>query len=282
MPEIIYESKGLRIKKNDKNGFVVVTLHYTADPRKRSKEWLKEAKQGMHPAKFEQEYNISYTAMFGEKVFPEIKDRKKDIVVASPFESWPRDLPMWGGFDYGSRNPSSFHVYTVYDSVLFAIWELYEPCKNIFEFAKKLHDCPYWEQVRYIVSDPDINALKQRDMRTGATTSVQQQFIEAGINKLTLGLREEQSWIATMRSHWGGEQITFKILEACPNMIREFEEATYVTLSDRQLETQNYRESMVDKNNHALDDCKYFMNSKPSLKNRKITLPVLVKRFANW
>jgi hypothetical protein len=53
-------------------------------------------------------------------------------------------------------------------------------------------------------------------------------------------------------------------------------------MSDRQLETQNYREAMVDRKNHAMDDCKYFMNSGASLKTRKVTLPVLVKRFHNW
>ena len=284
MAKILHEGLGIRVKKNDKNGFCVVTLHYTADPRKRSKAWLIEAKQGMAPAKFEQEYEISYTAMMGEKVFPEIKTRKKEIICTCPFEDgeWPAHLAMWGGFDYGARNPSSFHVYTVWDGVVFAIWELYEPCKNILEFTKQMKACPYWNQIRYIMCDPDMGNLKQRNMTTGEATCVLQQFIEVGINKLVPGSQDEAGWLGLMRKHWGEEEVTFRIQENCSNMIREFEEATFVVMSDKQLETQNYREAMVDKHNHALDDCKYFMNSAPNVKARKLTLPVLVKRFHNW
>lgn len=283
MPKIIHEETGLRIRQNDKNGFCVITLHFTADPRKRSKAWLTEAKQGMAPAKFEQEYNISYSAMFGEKVFPEIKDRKSEIVVECPFvEGWPRETPMWGGFDYGAKNPSSFHVYAIHDGILYAIWEMYKPCRNIIEFSKEMKDCPYWDQIRYIMCDPDMGSFKQRNMTTGEAATVLQQFLELGISKLVPGSNDEAGWLAAMRKHWGGEEITFKIQENCAHMIREFEGATFVTMSERQLETQNYRESLVDKNNHALDDCKYFMNSATSVISRKIKLPVLVKRYHNW
>jgi hypothetical protein len=282
MPNLLHQQKGLRIVQNDKNGFIVVTLHYTADPAKRSSLWKKEAAQGMSHAKFAQEYEIDYTALFGEKAFPEVKERRMEICVKSPFlEDWPRDLPMWGGFDYGAKNPSSFHVYTVVDKVIYALWELYEPCKNIIEFAKKMKECPYWRQLRYIAADPDIANLKHRDMTTGAATSVMHQFIQLGVTKLVPSTTDEQAWMATMRRHWQAQEVTFKIVEdSCPHMIAEFEDATYVTMTDRQLETQNYREQLVDRKNHALDDCKYFMNSQPSFRSTKVTLPNLVKSYA--
>lgn len=282
MPKLLHQQKGLTIKQNDRNGFVVATLHFTADPRKCSKAWEKEARQGMTDAKFQQEFHISYDAMLGEKVFPEIKSRRSEIVLhEGPFQwnDWPRHLPMWAGFDYGSRNPSSFHVYVAVDGVIYAIWELYEPCKNIIEFATKLRECPYWDQLRYIAHDPSMANLTQRDVKTGRMTTIAQQFIELGITKLLKGNHDEQAWLVAMQKHWCGEDVTFKIMDCCPKLIEEFEAATYVSMSERQLETQNFNEQMVDKFNHALDDCKYFMNSSPSLRTRKVVLPNLAGKF---
>lgn len=285
MPTLLHSQQGLQIVKNDKNGFTVCTLHFSADPKKRSPEWKREAAQGLSKAKFEQEYEISYDAQMGERVFPEIRDRRDEIVIEEgPFieDKWPCDLPMWGGFDYGARNPSSFHIYTLHDGILYAIWELYEPCKNILSFSQRMKDCPYWGQLRYIASDPDIFSLKQRDMKSGLPINVASQFQSLGITKLIAGSTDEQGWITKVQRHWQGKDITFKILSSCRNMIQEFGEATYISMSDRQLETQNYREAMVDRHNHSLDDCKYFMNSLPQGGNRKVKLPSMVSNYSPW
>ena len=140
MSKLLHSQTGLKIVKNDRNGFVIATLHYTADPRKRGKAWKQEAMRGMSKAHAEQEFEISYDAMLGEKVFPEIQSRQDEIILhEGPFvgNDWPRSTPMWAGFDYGARNPSSFHVYTAVDGILYAIWELYEPCKDIVAFTNK-------------------------------------------------------------------------------------------------------------------------------------------------
>ncbi len=261
---------------------MVCRLHHTADPRKRSEAWVAEAKRGMSTAKFNQEYNIDYSAHQGEKAFPEMTSKRSEIVVKEgPYiEGWPPSLVMWGGFDYGSRNPSSFHVYTVVDGVTYAIWEMYGACKNIIEFSKAMLACPYWGQIRYIVHDPDMDNMKQRDMGTGDVTSVRAQFEKLGIRKWVKGNNDEQGWLSQMSKHWCGQEITFKILDCCPAMIDEFESATYVTMSDKQLEVQNYRESLVDRHNHTLDDCKYFMNSTAQKSSpRKLTIPPLVASY---
>ncbi|MDE1766558.1 MAG: hypothetical protein KGI27_09870 [Thaumarchaeota archaeon] len=267
MGRVIHEQTGLRIVTNDKNGFTICTLHYTADPRKRSPEWRDAARKGLKQAEFEQEYEIIYDAYMGQKVFPEIKSRRSEIIVREgpyEFNAWPKHLPMWGGFDYGKNNPSSFHVYTIVDGVTYALWELYEPCRNIFDFVSALKSCPYWDQIRYIAHDPDIDNFKERDMKTGGVTTVKRQFESLGISKWMRGNNDEQSWLIKMNQHWVPEQVTFKILECCPAMIDEFESATYTQMTHRQLETQNYKETMVNKHNHAMDDCKYFMNSNPN------------------
>jgi hypothetical protein len=282
MAKSLHSQQGLKIVQNSKNGFVVATLHYTADPRKRSKEWKAEAVQGMSKAKAEQEFEISYDAMLGEKIFPEIKSRQSEIIFhEGPFQfnDWPKNIPMWGGLDYGSRNPSAFHIYTIVDGCLYAIWELYEPCKDILNFVEKMKNCPFWPQIRYIAHDPSMNSLTQRDMKTGGMTTVARQFVELGITRLLPGNTDEQAWFVQMQKHWCGEEITFKIMSSCPKLIEEFEAATYVSMSERQLETSNFREAMVDKKNHALDACKYVMNSSLPLKPRNIVLPNTAAKF---
>lgn len=276
MPKLLHESTGLRIVQNDKNGFAVATLHFTADPRKRSTEWIAESKKGMRAAKWDQEFNISYDAMLGEKVFPELMEKRQQIIIREgPYlnNEWPKNLPMWGGFDYGSRNASSFHVYTIVDGVTYALWEMYGPCKNIYEWVEQMKACPFWSQIRYIAHDPDMNNLKMRDMTHGNMISVIQQFEKLGITKWLRGNNDEQAWLVQMQKHWCGEEVTLKILENCPQLLNELQAATYVSMSERQLETQNYRESLVDKFNHAMDDLKYFLNSAPNERIRPLKIP---------
>lgn len=270
--------------KNPKNGFIVVTLHYTADPRKRSPEWLKAAKQGLHPSRFEQEFNISYDAVMGEKVFPELKSRRHEIIVDSPFvdNDWPSHLQMWGGFDYGIVNPSSFHVYTIWDGTIYCLWELYEPCKNIVDFSQKILKCPYYHQLKYIACDPTIKSVKSQRDAKGNSTTVAQHFELLGIYKLLSGNNDEQAWLGHMQRHWSGENITFKILENCPRLIQELDDATFVTMGMKQLETQNYKEAIMDKRNHAMDDLKYFMNSNPIARKAIVKNPDLIKSYIPW
>lgn len=237
----------------------------------------------MSAAQWAQEFNIDYQAHQGEKAFPEIINRRGEIVFREgPYidNEFPLDLPMWGGFDYGARNPSSFHVYTVVDGVTWCIWEMYEPCKNLISFATAMKLCPYWKQIRYIVHDPDIGNLKSRN-DAGDTTSIRAQFENQGITRWIQGRTDEAAWLSIMAKHWCSPEITFKILETCPNMITEFEQATYITMNDRQLESQNYREALIDKRNHALDDCKYFMNSGAigRARQKPLNIPSLVAGY---
>jgi len=278
MSKVIHESTGLRIVENDINQFCVVTLHYTADPAKRSPQWQKEAKAGMIPAKWDKEYEISYDALFGEKCFPQIASHRQFIVVSEPYPELPSSQVYWGGFDYGARNPSSFHVYTIVDSVIFSVWELFEPCKNILDYADKMKACPYYDQIKYIAADPSIwNKTQQTSM---GLTSIHQKFWEAGITKMIRGNNDETVWLAQMKEHWATpEDPTFRIFSRCANQIREFDSAIFASMNERQLQTQNYRENMLDHNNHSLDDCKYFMNSRPKLQQSNLKYPTLIKRW---
>jgi hypothetical protein len=278
MPQVIHESTGLTIKLNDINQFCVVSLHYTADPVKRTDQWKREASAGMVPAKWDKEYEIDYTALFGKKVFPEITTHRQHIIVSEPYPEFPDTQVYWGGFDYGTQNPSSFHVYTIVDEIVYSVWELYEPCKNIPDFVAKMKDCPYWNKIRYIAHDPTMTYATQQ--RNNGLVSVAHLFMEAGVTKWLKGNNDEAAWKAIMSEHWRNpETPTFKIFARCANQIREFDSAVFANMNEKQLMTQNYREDIADRNNHSLDDCKYFMNSRPRLQRKVVKYPKMVERW---
>ena len=265
MAKELYSSTGLRIVKNDVNQFCICTLHFTADPAKRAPEWKREASAGLTPEKFAREYNIDYTAVMGSRVFPEITSLHSDIVVPKP--DFGKGVRYWGGLDYGTRNPSSFHVYTIVDGITYSVWELYRPCVNIPAFAAEMQAFPYWQSIRYIATDPSLWTPNQQQA-LGNLISIQEHFRSAGIKNLIKGRNDtqaEEAWVAQVRQAWRNpDDVTFKISETCQNQLREFETAIYVGQSERQLLSQSYRETIADVDNHSLDDCKYFMLSKPS------------------
>lgn len=279
MSTILHESTGLTIKKNAKNGFIVCTLHHTADPAKRTPEWRREAAAGMTPEKFAREYDIDYTAVMGAKVFPELTTHKTDIVVNDPVPDFGPGVRYWGGFDYGTRNPTSFHVYTIVDGITYAVWELYKPCKNITDYVGEMQHFPYWSNIRYIAADPNLWARTQQQA-DGNLISIQDLFYRAGVRNMVKGIQDEEAWLGIMREHWSTSDTTFKIFHTCPNMIREFETSIYVNQSEKQLLSANYRESIADIDNHSLDDCKYFMLSKPTVQQQTDWKdPIMVSRW---
>jgi len=279
-PEVLHEQQGLIIKKNPLNKFCVVSLYYYADPDKRGPEWEEEARYGMSDAQFRKEYLIDYTALYGEKVFEEFVKHRDKIIVKQPYPEVPPDISCWGGFDYGPHNPSSFHVYTLIDDVMYVLWELYEPCRNIPEFAKKMIECPYWSQIKYIAADPSMWATNQQ-LKEGNVTSLYNMFVDAGIGCLTSGLRDEQAWVAKMRYYWrDDDEIGFRILDRCPEMISEFEDAIYAAPSSRG-NMKSVNDNIGNFRNHAMDDCKYLVNSDPrgGMRKKAIQWPALVKRW---
>jgi len=276
--EILHQQQGLTIKRNEKNKFVVCTLFYFADPDKRTPEWEAEARMGMTEAQWAKEYLIDYTALYGEKVFPEIVSRREDIVVKAPYPEIGPLVPCFGGFDYGARNPASFHVYAIMDGITYAVWELYEPCVNVAEFAQKMRDCPYWGQIKYVAADPSIWYSNQQ-MKDGNVTSIYNWFLQNGVSCFIKGLTDEAAWLATMRGHWGGD-VTFKIFDSCRGMVEEFEGAVFQA-TNKNIINRAISDNIADYNNHAMDDCKYFMNSKPDvgLQHRDIKWPIMINRW---
>lgn len=263
--EIITTSDGLDVWRNQTNQFVIARVHFRADPLKRSEEWKRVAFAGMSPSKASREYDINYMAVSGSKVFPEFTQNRSKIVVPNFTQSQLASLKCWAGLDYGTRNPSSFHVYTILHDVIYSIWELYEPAPNLLEFIAKLKECPYLPQLRYIAADPNLWVPTQQQTY-GPAIGVEALFRQAGIRGLVKGRNDagaEQAWLAMIHEFWAADEPGFRICQACPRQIQEFETCIYSPQSERQLLNAVYHETIQDKDNHSLDDCKYFMLTQP-------------------
>jgi hypothetical protein len=90
--------EGLKVWKNPGNRFVVVDLHYTADPRKRGQKWREAVKSSLPARDFAMEYEDSWQAFSENPVF---QDFNKAIHVKTgkiPAES---HIPLLIAFSFG-------------------------------------------------------------------------------------------------------------------------------------------------------------------------------------
>ncbi len=89
---------GVKVWKNPKNKFMVVEIHYTADPRKRSKEFKDWARSSLPYRDYMMEYELSWESWAGLPVFPDwIQERH---ALTKPAEPEP-GLPLLRGWDFG-------------------------------------------------------------------------------------------------------------------------------------------------------------------------------------
>lgn len=88
--------EGVEVWRNPRNGFVVVDLHYTADPRKRSPEWKEAVRRSMPARDFAMEYEKSWQTFEGKPVYD---DFNKNIHIGTA-RAEP-GLPLLLGWDFG-------------------------------------------------------------------------------------------------------------------------------------------------------------------------------------
>lgn len=90
--------EGVEVWRNPRNGFVVVDLHYTADPRKRSPEWRESIRRSMPARDFAMEYERSWQTFEGKPVYD---DFNKTIHVSTDELKPEPGLPLILGWDFG-------------------------------------------------------------------------------------------------------------------------------------------------------------------------------------
>lgn len=264
MEEIL---KGLHKYKNS-SGHTCVRLHYTADPEKATDAWIEsEASRyidgGRNSIRWRGEMEIDFEAGSGELVFQTFTAKESQIVVP-PF-TVDETYVLYGGMDWGTRNPVSFHVYAESpDKTFFAIWEYYAERQALFEVAKALKTCPYYDRLQWIACDPTMwNATVAT--KTGFT-SIAEMFTDPDmvgnnvIDKLMAAHgRSDETAINIFRNHWAKAKPDFLITTDCPKLRSEIKNLKHPDANGR----TNSTEKIVDKNNHAWDDMKYFRLSHP-------------------
>ena len=269
LPEILYEQKGLTIKKNDINKVVVASLFFYADPIKARPNWIKEASVGMSKADVQKEYYIDYTALQGERIFPEFMEHKNKIALEMPYPDLGMYRRYWMGFDYGTRNPSALYVIAEGkniegESSLYVLWEHYEPTKDLTQLWDTIKDCEHYKNVTWIAAGPVLFNKNQQGLM--GLTSIGDQMYERGVTNILPGKQNEESFINYMHTAWADlheRASTFYILNTCPNLLREFENIVYAASTAGTIKSNSPKEQMVNRDNHGLDAIKYFLSLYP-------------------
>ena len=272
--------KGVQEYKT-KAGWHVVRVHYTADPAKdpstpKGADWLKQAligvKHGMSSSGWQKEMEIDWRARSGDKVFPEL-EQMKDSVLVKPFE-----IPNWweikGGYDYGKRNPFSYHDYAIDgDRNIYAAFEAYGTDYEIPIQADLIKKSPYWGRTHVRFADPSIWAEDEHNVKRDGYTSKQQIFSECGIyfvkgrqDDIAAAERleamlfdlvfdvESQSVIRRPK-----EAPQFRIFANCIHLWDELINLRWADFSPKVEEERGKKETIRQIDNHAFDDLKYFL-----------------------
>ncbi len=255
--------------RRNKNGHMIVDLHYSLDPAKNTKDWIDVAEKryigGRNSLKWRQEMEMDWAAGSGELVFPRFSELEPQIVM-NPKE--PSSLSqLYGGFDWGDNNPCSFHVYEfTMDGHINVIYEWYQRNIPSVEAAGQAvrRMCPYYTDLQWIAGDPMIWTDNQYT-QNGKTSLYQLLSTdlapELRIDKL-IEAHNRNDTLMVQKMHLLFEKNKFHISRTCYNMIKEFRNLRY-----REARADlNSSGQIVNKDNHTWDDCKYFLLTHPSSK----------------
>ena len=86
-------------------GWMVMRLHYSADPERATEDWIQEQvrgyRGGLEGRDWRREMEIDFSAYKGEPVYSQF-----DTDTAVRESIYRADLPLWRGWDFGYRHPA--------------------------------------------------------------------------------------------------------------------------------------------------------------------------------
>ena len=192
----------------------------------------------------------------GDTVYPEFNER---VHVIEPFDI-PTDWQDCLSIDPGLNNPLSCHWYAVDgDGNVYVVAEHFEKgrdvkyhCKRICEISEELG----WKKTR----SGDVYALidSAANQRTLASQkSVTELFCENGVSVNPKVEKNVFAGINRVKSYLIGEDGRPKlyVFSCCRNLIREFKSYRY-----------GEDDSPVKRDDHALDELRYYIMTKPRLR----------------
>ena len=277
--------KGFEIYKTNA-GFCVVRLHYTADPDKdpstpEGAHWLENALKGvvggMKSPAWRREMEIDFGAGGGETVFHELLLIEEEIYI-DPF-TIPASWKRYASFDYGHTNPSSIHFYAVNElGWKYAYDEFYQSGMHYKDLASVFKSHRDFSKLEYITADPSL-WNKTQNTQTGVV-SLADLFYEEGVHLLPHCENSDIKGIERVREHWrrpAGQKGLY-IMKTCPKLWWELKNLKYQ--ENKRPEERSNPEKIVDRNNHAWDDLKYFILRLPE--GPDLTLKPVTKWSVEW
>lgn len=91
--------QGLKTWRNPLNRFCVIRLHRSADPRKRTLEWITKTRAGMDTANWLREYELVWEALNGRAVYSD--EWAHESYVSNTSLGWNPELVVGRGWDFG-------------------------------------------------------------------------------------------------------------------------------------------------------------------------------------
>jgi hypothetical protein len=264
------------------SGFHVISIHYTADPSRdpsteEGKIWIAEESRGIvggtASAQWRQEQEIDWNVSGGELVFPHMSLYREQIIV-DPFEI-PDSWDLYASYDHGHRNPAAFIVIALdHDGDLWIVWEMYKTDLGYRAIAKEIRECPFVKKNRLAflpIADPSIWAKTQHQQDESEMKSIARLFFELPEDEQVVfapGIRGGDITVAERIKGdlWSTEALDkgkaprLRIFANCTKTIWEFTNLRYADWTPAMMQTRNVQESIIDKNNHAWDAFKMFMN----------------------
>lgn len=219
-----YPVEGVEVWRNPKNKFVVVQIHYTADPAKRSEDFKNEIKSRTSKKKYMQEYELAWESYAGIGVYAQLWD---------PFEHPTNErieaemgLPLLRGWDFG-LTPACV-VAQLQGDKLVILHEFTEVNMGIDRFTDKvLPMCqllfPEWRNENDWIDFIDPAGFKRAETDE---TSCQQIMAGKGIRHIIPGpvkWDERKGAVDEWLEKWTKTGPAFRINKStCPVLVRGF------------------------------------------------------------
>ncbi len=266
--------RGIKGWRN-KNGFVVVAVHYTADPKKCSNEWYTGACSKLRPDQVERELEINFDSKAGTKAFPFL-EHNECVFRADPPDPIPPHWKILVGMDYGARNPTSIHWYAIDENKCFWVFdEFYQPLQSLSgglpELCKYLKGHKYWERCSKVVADPKIFAKDQNIITKetgqkawGTIKSIAEMMMDEGIYKVQRGNNDRIAGLTRINTmlNWRGSRLNSRPMVLFGTRAKKmWWELCNIVYKLDDTDTKNPEEDVVKRNDHAFDELKYSLLS---------------------
>jgi len=269
--------KGMDIYMS-KYGFPVLTIHYSADPKKDpatedGKAWVKRISKryplGMADSGWQREMEMNAEVGDSEPVFPQLADPLCPIFCPRPSDSEIEAMDLYAGFDLGTRNPSAWVVVGVdKQNRLWFVHEVYKPCEKYKELVAEIKGWKYYDRVKYTIADPSILSQATHPGDDGGNHTWGEYF--AGVDFSLVSGRRGQDFAVSvkLRSEYWNDPTNIRafITDGCPKGQWECRLLMYKKLSEKAAIRRNQPEEIMDKNNHWFDAAALVLDSLPEFK----------------